>query len=241
METKPHNIKEQILSKIRGHELSMRPRAYFVFKVAALAVVVLAVLAISIFIFNFILFSIRISRGDLFLGFGPRGFQAFLAFFPWDLFIIDAALIALLGWLVRQFSFGYKKPVLFLLAGLILFTGIFAVVLDRGTSVNDHFLREADKHHLPPPVGAFYINARRLPPQGSGVCRECIVISINGNTLRVQDARNASSSFFTIMLPKDDPRATTSNIKIGDVLFIAGDREGGTIRAFGIRQIQPAP
>jgi hypothetical protein len=133
----PKSMRERILEKIDTRELSMRPKIYFTLKVAALVLITLAVLVISIFIFNFILFSSRINGHESLLGFGPRGILTFLEFFPWWLLGIDIALIILLEWLLRQFRFGYKSPVLYLLLTLLVVTASTAFLIDRGTAFND--------------------------------------------------------------------------------------------------------
>lgn len=236
-----HNIKDSILGKIRAHEVGMHPRYYFMLRVAALAVVSVATLVVSIFILNFLLFSIRINSQDVFLAFGPRGLGAFLAFFPWDLLAVDVALIAILLWLLRQFKFGYKSPLLYVLLGVIGLIVGFGFALDRETGFNDHFLREADEHHLPFPVGDFYGRARRLPPPGSGVCRACTIVEIRGNILTVTDTRGPSTTVRTVVLPPNDPRATTTSLHVGDVIFIAGQEDEGAIRAFGIHDMSSRP
>ncbi len=164
METNEHNnIKDAILGKIRSHKVGMHPKYYFVLRVAAFAIVSLALLAVSVFILNFILFSIRINSQDVFLGFGPRGLGPFLAFFPWDLLAVDVALIAVLLWLLRQFKFGYRSPLLFMLLGVILFTLGLGFLLDRKTGVNERFLLEANERRLPPPLGGYYRGVRHHP------------------------------------------------------------------------------
>jgi hypothetical protein len=152
------NLKEKILSEIRSGQIKMRPRLYFVLQVVALVVLALLVLGISVFIINFILFSIRLNRIDSFLGFGPRGWGAFVHFFPWTLLLADIGLIALLEWLVRRFRFGSKIPVLYLLGGLLLLTVFTATMLDRGTPFNDDLFRM--RAGLPPPFSLIYQQAR---------------------------------------------------------------------------------
>jgi hypothetical protein len=73
--------KEPLMHKIEAQEISMRPKIYFTLQIAALVFVALATLVVSIIIFNFILFSIRINSHDSLLYFGSRGFEAFLSFF----------------------------------------------------------------------------------------------------------------------------------------------------------------
>ncbi len=227
----------------------MRPRLYFTVKLVILAVIALAVLLISIFIFNFILFSIRLNSHDVFLGFGPRGFLTFLYFFPWSWLIVDLILIGGLEWLLRRFRFGYKIPILYLLAGILFATVALGFVFDRGTDWNDRMLRRAELHHPPLPFNfhaeemfeGVYRQARRPLPPRSGICK-CIIVSIEKNVLTAQDTRTGTTTVLTIVLPLNDPHATTTSLEVGDIVFIAGDRENDSIRAFGVRKmINPTP
>lgn len=233
-----HDIKTQVLGKIRSGNLKMHPRYYFMVRVAALALLTIAILLFTIFICNFILFSIRINSSDSFLYFGPRGWGAFLASFPWEFLAVDAGLAIVLLRLLREFKFGYKSPFLFIAGGLVLLTIVAGVILDRATDFNDRFLRGADAHELPSPLGEFYRDAHRLPPPGEGSCR-CTVVSVNGNAIIVSDLR-ASTTPFTVMVPAG-ALATTSGLEPGDVIFIAGDRNGGMIQVFGIRKLDAPP
>lgn len=235
MENNKPNTKEQILQKIRSQEISMRPKLYFTLQLAALAVVAFLILVLSVFIFNFLLFTIRINSHDALLGFGPRGLVAFLRFFPWELLVLDVALIVGLQWMLRTFKFGYKTPAVYLLLGLLGASMTLGYVLDRETVLNDHFLDEADHHHMGP-FGDLYGHARRPLPPGEGVCR-CIIVGIDGPTLTVQDSR--STTTLKVLLPPNDPRATSTGLEIGDIIFVAGDLDQGDIRAFGIHRLPP--
>jgi hypothetical protein len=234
------DIQQKILDKIRRGEIAMRPRAYFALSVIALAAVAAAFVLVSVFILNFILFSIRINSKDALLSFGPRGLVAFLWFFPWTLLVLDVLLVLIGQWLVRGFRFGYRMPIVYVIAGLILVTGATAFVIDR-TGLNERLLRLSDEGGLPGPIGGLYGSARHLPPPRQGICR-CVVTSINGNMLTVTDTRGSTT--LKVLLPPGEAYATTSGFSVGDVVFIAGDgdRDGDDviIRAFGVRKL-PRP
>jgi hypothetical protein len=232
MENNKRSIKENILESISSGKVSMRPKIFFTLQIAALALLAFAVLSISIIIVNFIFFSIRINSEDVFLGFGPRGILAFIYFFPWTLFLLDTVLIIALESLTRRFRFGNKIPVLYLLGGLLALILIAGIVIDRGTPLNDHLLIRAGEHGLPPPFGYFYLQVRRPPPD-TGFCK-CTITAINGNVLTLKPPQ--SSATIMVVLPHDDPRATTSALQVGDTVFVAGDLDDGVIRAFGVRQ-----
>lgn len=232
-----HNdIAEAVLRKIRARELTMRPRLYFLLRLLALAALAFLVLAISIFILNFILFSIRLNNHDALFNFGIRGALEFLEYFPWALFALDIVLAVLLARLVRQFQFGYRHAALSVLLGLVAFIALAAVAVDRGTDVNDRLYARADQDDLVAPLGDVYRHAWRLPAPDSGFCR-CRVVAVSGNTLTVRDARGTST--LSVVLPAGDADATSSGLHPGDLIWVAGDWDNGVIEAFGIRKLQP--
>jgi len=232
------NLKDTLLQKINSKEISMRPKFYFTFKVLLTMLVSLAILITTIFVFNFIFFILRINGHETLLGFGARGYQSFFRLFPWKFLFLDIVLIGVLKFLVRHFKFGYKIPTLYLLGGLFFLSFIVGLALDRGTGLNEHFLRQSDEHSLIGPLDGVYNHARRPTPRGEGVC-VCSIVSIDKNTLVVQDLNNASTTL-TIVLPMDDDYATTTGLEIGDTVLVAGDEVSGRIDAFGVRKIVPA-
>jgi len=229
------DLKDKLLKEIKDGELAMTPRAYFTLQWTALIATTLAVLVITVVIFNFIFFSIRINGHDTLLTFGPRGFGAFIRFFPWHLLILDIGLIVFTQWLLRHFRFGYRVPVLYLLAALMAGALALGLALDRATPVNDR-LREG-RDRLPPPVRMLY--DERGPGVGSGICR-CEILAIEDGVLTVEDTREGTSTL-RVVLPLNDRRATTSGLSVGDIVFIAGKEEGGILRAFGVRKDVPPP
>jgi hypothetical protein len=231
------SIKETILEKIKEDKLSQKPRLYFTLKVVLLVLVSLAILVISIFILNFILFSIRINSQDELLGFGPRGVMAFLRFFPWAWFILDLIFIAFLQKLIRKFKFGYRVPVLYLLVGIFGATVVLGFVVDRTTDVNDRMLRRADGHRMPSSFDRFYRGARHPVAPGNGVC-VCTIVDLFENKMLVADNRFGTTTLLSVTLPMHDSHATSTNLRKGDTVFIAGELKDGMIQAFGVKKLK---
>ena len=238
-EKKPFTIKETILNEIHSGKVAMRPKFFFSLKVIATAFVASGILLVSIFILNFILFSIRVNSHDSLLGFGPRGVGTFLHFFPWGLLIADIIFLVVLERLLRQFRFGYKIPTLILFGSLILLSGVLATLLDRETPMNDRLFAQSRMHLLPPPMNALYAGARHLPPSQGGV-HKGIVSSVATSTFTIRfidEGGETNPNDITVFLP---PRAsaTTTGLQIGDTVLVAGDEEGATLYAFGMRILQ---
>jgi len=228
------NLQTEIKEKIASGAVSMKPKMHFTLHIALLVFASLVVLVLSVMIANFILFTIRVSGHEPLLGFGLRGILFFLYVFPWPLFILDALSFMGLLWLLKQFRVGYRSPVLVLLALILLLTAGASVALDRGFRLNDRLITNSDRYPLPRSVQYFYKSANGAPVDGICLCE---IVGINGNMIIVKDTRKKNAVAFTVRLPNNDMRATTTDIEVGDVALIASDADGDEIRAFGVRKI----
>lgn len=231
-----HNTTTQkVLEKIHSGEVAMRPRAFFVARVIAVVVLSVLIFVLTVGIAGFMSFAMRISGEEALLGFGVQGILMFFMVFPWGLFIVDMICVALLEVLLRNFSFGYRIPVLHLLFAILLGATFGGILLDRGAHVHDRIHDQA-LHGGVPMIGGLYRNAHRPPPPGKGTCR-CVVIDITDNIVTVQtDDPRSSTSTFSIVLPPQGP--ATSSIVVGDVLFVAGVMKPDGFTSYGIRRIE---
>ena len=240
MENNPtHNEqspRERILAKIKDHEVTMRPKAFFTLKVLALALLSLFVLGLTVFLCNFILFALRVSGHESLLGFGARGHLTFWRLFPWKYFLLYLFLLLLLGSLIRCFRFGYRRPLAYLLGGSFLLIVIAGVLIDRGTRFNDELLDRADHKLLPAPFGDLYGRARHMIPQDHNVYLSK-VLSIEGNILHVETLTEGTTTALSVEVDPND--ALLSHLVVGDTVFVFGDEASGTVRAVGIQRFIP--
>lgn len=235
----PNNFKDRVLEKIRSGQVHMHPRLYFALKAALLVVVTALVVVTSAVLISFILFSVRVSNHLFLLGFGARGWQVFLFLFPWKILVLDFLLVLALGWLLRHFHFGYRSPLLYVLAGAMV-VSVAAGLLLNVTPFHRALLHRADRRQLPW-FGGLYENLRRPPPPGQGITRG-VVTGINGNEFTLQhddhDTDNDHGTW-TVVAP---PGLNLGNyLKVGDHVFVAGPSVNGTIRAEGIQKLPPPP
>jgi hypothetical protein len=220
-----------VLKKIETHELTMRPKIYFIFKMIALFVLTALVLVLSAYICSFILFTIRQSSSAALLGFGPRGFALFLQLFPWGLFILDIIFIFILGLLLKHFSFGYRNPVLYISLILLIIVISLATLIDYNR-FDDFFLQQARDNHIPV-IGSFYDQGRRPPSPETGVCR-CVVLGIQGNVLTMREDSPFGSTTVIAIVPQN---IATSSLRVGEKLFLLGAFRNGNIYITDIRSL----
>jgi hypothetical protein len=224
-------LKQDILGKIKRDELLMRPKSRFVAHIALIATLAFVTFVLSVFICNFIFFHTAESGHGALLGFGPRGYLPFLYVFPWGLLLIDLVLIGFLQYLLRTFQFGYKRPGVYIALGIVTVIIVSGIIVSGETPFNRELMNQAQMGHLPPPIQGLYRQTHRGPADHD-ICR-CEVVAVSDTTLTLKETEDADVPF-TVFLPPELPH----DFVVGEIVFIAGDVQGGVIKVFGIRKIQ---
>lgn len=231
MNEKYNNIIEKVNAQISSGKVGMRSRAVFVLKSIVLVCLSLFVFLATTLMVNFIIFSIHMQSTDAFLGFGPRGWYAFVVFFPWLLLAVDALGTILLIMLLRTFRFGYRVPLLYIGGAVLIVAFLFGFALERHTPMNDVLMREANRPEMPRGVPMLF-NRLHTPPPGEGRCR-CEVTAITDTThFEARDVVTGES--FTAVI-QEDAHGTAMGLKVGDVVFMGGEMKDGVFEVFGIR------
>ncbi|KND47087.1 MAG: hypothetical protein AB199_01505 [Parcubacteria bacterium C7867-004] len=235
-QTKQSATEETVLERIRSGEITMRPGSFFIAKVLFTLVVSLLVLLLSIWLASFISFDLRITGHESLLGFGSRGLALFFSIFPWGLATLDLILIALLVWMLQHFRFVYRTPLLFIIAILIVFGTASGLLFDRETGFHDDRFEEAEAGELPIPIQELYENVLPTAPEDQGIYRGYVTGIVSGAFLMTYDDNDHDEDDGTwiVMGPSG---FDTSALRIGDKVYVAGDRDGKTIEAYGVRTL----
>lgn len=227
-----NSIIEKVNAQIASGRVHMHSRALFVLKRVVLALLAFLVFTTSMFIVNFMLFSIHMQSAEELLEFGPRGWYAFLLFFPWGLLIVDVLSTVLLVMLFRTFRFGYRVPLLYIFGVLIVGATLFGFTLERHTPMNAFIMHRVDSDDVPEPVRMFG-RMHTPPPPHEGTCHCEVVSIIDAEHFIVRDAFTGAE--FTAVVT-DETHATTSNLNVGDKVFLAGEMEDGAFEIFGLKR-----
>ena len=240
-----NNLQQNILEKIKAGDIKMRSKSYFIVHLVLLIVLAILVLFTSAFLVSFIFFSIHMSGRFFLLGFGWRGLGVFLLTFPWSILLIDIVFILALEWLLKRFQFIYRSPLVYTLGGVALVTLATGFVINV-TPLHDVLFRQEQQGPVPV-IGGFYDRIQR-PPHESGVFRGT-VMSLSGNTFVIANADQdndadsmfplgaSSTALLTIILNPQTQASTL--VATSDVVFVAGDIQGSTMHAYGIRKLLP--
>lgn len=148
------DIKKKILEKIKQGEVAMKPKWHFVLE-SVLAIIGIVILSLGLlYILSFIVFALRQSGVMFAPAFGLRGVFAFLYSSPWILILLAVLFVGVLEILVRKYSFTYKKPIVYVLLGIVVISlaGSYAIAQ---TTMHERIQKFAERGHLPP-VGSVY-------------------------------------------------------------------------------------
>jgi len=231
-------MEKRFLNRIRGERAYCASASVFLPQIALARWGTIGVLVLSVFIFNFILFSIRVSGQGSYWNFWTARHYGLSFNFSRGARCAHILFILILECSYGKFPFRISQP-------NIIFADHPRVArrprLDlRSIEVrqfNDDLRVQAHQHHLPPPFNDMYDRAGRPSGPGSGTCK-CTVTAINGNTISADDIDVDSVRHLTIVVPANDPLLTS--LKAGDVIFVAGDESSSTIRAYGIQKRPPS-
>lgn len=223
------SIQKRVLERIRSGNVSVRPRAYFILRLAGVIAIVLAVLVMSVFVVSFVMFSIHESGEQFLLGFGGRGVLTFLRLFPWFLLFFDIGLIIFLEWLIRGFKFAYRISLAGVFAGIVIVSTLLGVLIVM-TPIHHGLLERADNETLPL-LGGLYKGIHDSHAE-EGVFRGT-VLSVEGNEILVAHEdhdHDADDGIHRVVLPPNAPP-----LSAGDRVYILFSPSGSELyEAHGI-------
>jgi hypothetical protein len=226
------NLTRQVLDKIETGEVSMKSKSYFTLKTVAVVFLTFLIACTLTLLISFVFFSLEMSEQLSLLGFGFRGVGLFIMLFPWWIFLLNAVLLLILERLLIQFRFAYAYPLVYVFLGTVCVVTVLGYAVTY-TPLHQSLLERAQEKRLPV-VGSYYEHARDLPP-GKGVYRGQ-VLAIEGNTfiIGIIDLNTASATYRVVGGEGVD---IDDFLDPGDVVFVAGNMNRGSIEAYGIKKV----
>ncbi len=239
------DIKKDIIDKIKKGELKKRPKIYFALRTAFVILATILLFVISIFSVSFIFYILRESNIRFLPMFGRPGLLIFFLLFPWTHVLVALVFTFIIGWLLRRYSFAYRKPLLYLPVIIIALITLASIALHI-ISFHERFSRFARKNDVPV-FGQFYrayrgkdfdssniAVVRDIVPDGSGRWQ-----AITDNGTKVYVYSSASSSGMQENFP--EPLASMpvpGGLKDSRMAIIFGPKQGNAIQERMIKIIR---
>ena len=231
MDTQSENksLRENIVSAIKNGRVKMRPRWYFVLK-AVLAVLGAATLVLAIlYLVSFIIFILH-QTGIWFVPiFGFRGIRVFLFSLPWALLALAFVFAAVLEVLVRRYSFAYRRPLLYSIAGIILLV-IFGGSIVSMTSFHRGLFMRAEENRLP--LGGHLY--RQFAMKNFRNVHRGVITKVTDDGFIVSNRR---LEVLNIIVTPDTRLPMGFGFAEGDAVVVFGEREEDFVKALGIRKV----
>lgn len=228
-ESNKKSIKEIVLEKIKAGKIRMIPRWHFVLRAALLAVGFVIFLLSSLYIVSLILFILRKTGIWLLPIFGIRGIGVFFTSIPWLLVILGVVFIIILELLVRHYSFGYRKPLLYSVVGIIFFVAGVSVFL-LNTQFHEGLYKRAHIGRLPI-VGQLYRNYESMRNNNAHIGT---ITEITDNGFGIENPRG---EILSIIVTSETSFPLGLDFQKGDRVLVLGDRDDDTVNALGIQRI----
>ena len=229
-------VRKDIMDAIRAGEVRMRPRWHFVL-LSALAIVGALILSLTLlYLTSLAVFFLHESGAWFAPDFGGRGWIDLLLSVSWKLVLLVAVFVLLLEVLVRRYAFVYKKPLLISVLGILLFVTLGGIVIGQ-TPLHRELAASLRRGELPPPMRVLYGDDGALRPPPPGELYRGVIVSMDADSFVIANANRPGTTTIYISPRTRLPRG--GDFAIGNAVVIIGDMIGtGTIRAFGVREIE---
>ena len=227
--SKKSPLTNKVIDKIQCDQIKIRPKIYFVLRITLVALTTLFVVLFILYLVSFIIFNLRASGVWFLPGFGFPALGVFFISLPWFLILIALILIIVLELLVKHFRFAYRRPILYSILGIIIFTLLGSFAISK-THLHSDLFWKAREGKLSV-VGGFYrgFGASKLSNVHCGMVSDTI-----DNGFYLETVKGEILTVIVTSTTRFPPKIV---IKKDDKIIVMGKRDNGMVKAFGIRII----
>lgn len=225
--TTHHNLKQEVLSKIKAGAVVQKPKWRFVMRVLFLVLSVITLALASLYLISYV----ALVTGELYIfelfGLGSRGVQEFFVELPWLLLLLIATLIGLVMVLVRHFEFAYKRPAIVSISGIILVITLVSVGVH--TFDSEHRIPRFGED-MNNPVFHMLHSEYREGRRGDVTVGKILSVSPDGFVVEVK-----RSSTTVRVIVNNETKGDVQNIFENQMILVIGEEVDGVITAEGVK------
>ncbi|MBD3279626.1 MAG: hypothetical protein GF390_02850 [Candidatus Pacebacteria bacterium] len=124
------DLEQQVMQQICTGKVKMRPRWYFIIGSISLGVGAGAVIVVTSFFFNLVVFKMRTRALFGFSWLGRVPLKLWIEVFPWEALLVAIAGFGLGIWIVKRCEFSYRYSLIGWLLGLVALILVSGVLID---------------------------------------------------------------------------------------------------------------
>jgi len=222
-------LREQVLAKIKSGSVKMKPRFSFILRALLLISGLVIAALLVLYLISFVFFMLRSNGTWLAPVFGLRGLGLFMTSLPWLLLLVIGLFVVVLEILVRHFSFGYRRPLLYSVFGILFVLGFTGFIVAQ-TPLHEGLWERAENERLPL-AGTLYKGLRQEMPED---LFQGIVLTLTEQGFHMQ---SIEEEILLVEINEHTRLPFGSEFIPGDMVMVIGELEEERIEAFGIRKM----
>lgn len=235
MENHNHNLKEQVLAKIKSGQIKVKPKFHFVLRALLLISGLVAAGLLLLYLISFVFFIMRANGLWQVPAFGLRGWGLLFSSLPWLLLLVIGFFVIVMEILVKHFSFAYRRPVLYSVVAIVVFLGLTGFMIAQ-TSLHQNLWEQAEAETGLPLAGPLYGMLRTSDP--ADFHRGTVLSTTTMGFAML----NLSEEILSIEIDSATRKPYELDIRPGDMVMVIGERQDNEVRAFGVREFaKPLP
>ncbi len=224
-------LRQKIQKAVAEGTISVRSRAYFILKSAAIVVGVLILVCVAIYAGSFFFFIPGAQHTWLLTNFGWRGYVSFFLSLPWVLFFLAIILVVIIEIISWKFTRLYRRPILYSFLTFIIVVSIVSAAVAK-TTLHRRLFESANRHHLPM-VGGFYKHF------GMRQARDIHFGEVLLQGTDEWNVRTTNEGNLRVIINDDTRFPINDTVAPHDYVVIFGPRDDDYITAHGIHKILP--
>lgn len=215
------------MEKIKAGEIDMKPRWRFLLHTTLLLFGVIMATLLAIYFLSFVFFALRQSSIMFAPSFGFRGISFLVMSSPWLLIGTSAIFLALLYFLVLQYSFSYQRPLIYSMIAVTL-VALSGSWLIQQTPMHERMGSFIERNNVPV-LRPLYHDILENHPEGM-LIGNISELTENGFLLLSDQNEEVEIIITNITRMKPDIQ-----LQDGEKVMVFGERDGNKLEAFGIR------
>ncbi len=224
--TSDNSIKEAVLETIEAGRAQPKPKWHFTLQAALGAVVLALAAAALLYLASFIFFALEETNVMLAPEFGWRGFGVFFSSLPWLLIVISLVLVFIVEGLIRRYTLGYRRPLLYTAIAIVLLAVGGSLVIAR---IHLHERISEVSEHTGMPMAGLYRSYAHRPIDNlySGIITD---LSRDGFFMR-----SGFGELLGVIVTRETVFPFGADMAPDDAVLVIGQRRADTIKADGVR------